>query len=418
MTFQQKNNYAKYVLSNISYKIGTLFCIGAIIQAFMIKIGLTEEQVYFYNTLMQGIQVVVMFVMLFISDRIKKVKAVAAMTSLSFVMFLLMLIIGALLPSINNVYTILFFAISSVCYVGYGIHNILSYVLPYNVLDMEDYGEVTGGIGGIGGIFTFLISILHSFIISRFDYSSSMIIFLLVAIIGLFAAALGCLSMQEMPSKTNDAPKKDFVKVLRNKSTYILLIPNFIRGITTGIVGVITVIAISRGIITTQSSAFLNVVTQLAILVGSLLFAFTCKKFKVRKLLFISTLFVVLLLPLTVIKKDAILFLVLYGIMYLFMIIIDTSIPVLITEIIPEDEIGGYTSIRMMVFTAGTSVATLLITPITNLVGYVGLLIFASICLLICCLTYYFVATIYKKGSNRNTKEKNIKENIVQVKNG
>ena len=68
--------------------------------------------------------------------------------------------------------------------------------------------------------------------------------------------------------------------------------------------------------------------------------------------------------------------------------------PVLITEIIPEDEIGGYTSIRMMVFTAGTAVSTLLISPIANAIGYVGLLAFASICLLICGVSYYVIAIL------------------------
>ena len=99
-------------------------------------------------------------------------------------------------------------------------------------------------------------------------------------------------------------------------------------------------------------------------------------------------------LPLSIIKNDIALFLTLYGVAYLFMICVDTAIPVLITEIIPEDEIGGYTSIRMMVFTAGTAVSTLLISPIANAIGYVGLLAFASICLLICGVSYYVIAIL------------------------
>ena len=70
----------------------------------------------------------------------------------------------------------------------------------------------------------------------------------------------------------------------------------------------------------------------------------------------------------------------------------DTAIPVSITEIIPREQIGAYTSIRMLVFTGAQAVGALIITPIAGFIGYTGLLIFASVLQLICGLSYYFVA--------------------------
>ena len=77
--------------------------------------------------------------------------------------------------------------------------------------------------------------------------------------------------------------------------------------------------------------------------------------------------------------------------------ILDTALPVVVTEIIPREQIGAYTSIRMLVFTGAQAVAALLITPIVNNVGYVGLLIFAAAMQFICGIVYYAVARARKK---------------------
>ena len=394
MSSESKNNYFKYLISNVLYRIGVLFCIGTIIQAFLLKIGLTEEQLYLYNSIMYGVQVAVMFAMTFISDKIRNVKAVMALTSSAFVVLFVILIVGAMLKEVGAGFVVLLFAVSIICYIGYGMNSIMSYVFPYKVLDMKDYGKISGIVGGLGGGVTFGVSIIHSLIISRFDYSVASIVFFVIAICCLVFCSVEYSSMQEFAETTDTPTKRDFAKILKNKTLYALLIPNFVRGITTGVVGVITVIAIARGIVDEKSSSYVNVITQLAILLGSFGFAFLCKKIKVRNLMLIGVLGLCVFLPLSIIKNDIALFLTLYGVAYLFMICVDTAIPVLITEIIPEDEIGGYTSIRMMVFTAGTAVSTLLILPIANAIGYVGLLTFAAICLLICGVAYYVTAIL------------------------
>ena len=81
----------------------------------------------------------------------------------------------------------------------------------------------------------------------------------------------------------------------------------------------------------------------------------------------------------------------------------DTAIPVIITEIIPKEQIGPYTSIRMLIFTGAQAVATLLITPLKNAISYTGVLIFASVMLFICGIMYYAVAKSVKHTSyNQN----------------
>jgi len=202
-----------------------------------------------------------------------------------------------------------------------------------------------------------------------------------------------CISMKEkeQPDDMNQSSNKDFIAVFKNKDTYILLLPNFFRGIATGIVSVITIIALSNHILNEKTSSYINIVMQLAMFIGNFFYAFTCKKFSSTRLLLISTIGVCIFLPLCI-GFNIVGFLVLFFVAYFFRMIIDTAIPVVITEIIPQEQIGAYTSIRMLIFMAAQAVAPLLIMPIVNLVGYVGLLIFASVMQLICGLVYYIVA--------------------------
>ena len=82
----------------------------------------------------------------------------------------------------------------------------------------------------------------------------------------------------------------------------------------------------------------------------------------------------------------------LFLVAYFFRMVIDTAIPVVVTDIIPQEQIGAYTSIRLLVFTGAQAVAGMIIIPIVNIVGYFGLLVFASLMQLICGVAYYVVA--------------------------
>ena len=190
--------------------------------------------------------------------------------------------------------------------------------------------------------------------------------------------------------------KEEILAVFKNKDTYILMLPNFIRGIATGIVGVIAVLAMSGGIIVESQASIVTIVLQAGLLVGNLLFVLTCKRFKTRTAMFISNTIFCVLLPFAF-TFGTIGFIIVLVISLIFRCLVDTAIPVLVTEIIPKDEIGPFTSIRMLVFTAGQAVAPMLITPISNSVGGVGVLVVAAVLQFLCGLVYFIVAKTKKK---------------------
>lgn len=390
------SNLTKYYIFQVIYSVGFMFCSGAILQTFLLQVGLSEQQVYLFNSFIQIMQVAMMVVMTFFTNRIKNVKNVMGISKLSLSVLAVVFLSGALFPSIrNNWYVIAIFIVSGLCYIGVGIYTILAYVLPYHIIDMKDYAKMVSVGAMLSGGASFVLSFVHTLIVAKFDYMQSSAWFFVLAIICFVMTSVICLSLKEKEDimERKNSSKEDMVAVFKNKDTYILLLPNFARGIATGIMSVITVIAISTEILDEKTSSYVNIIMQVAMLGGNLLIALLVKKISSNTLLFISTIGGCIVLPLCI-MKGMVWFLALFFIAYFFRMVMDTTIPIIVTEIIPKEQIGAYTSIRMLVVTGAQAIATLIITPIVGVVGYTGLLIFASIMLLICGLGYWGVSRL------------------------
>lgn len=388
------SNISKNIFLGSLYGIGFMFCSGAIIQTFLLQIGFSESQIYLYNSLVQLVQVIVMFAMIFFSDKIKKVKWTIAGTFLLLAVLATLFLICALDPSLhNNFKVIAIFTVSAIGYVGVGTYNVLSYCLPYLIIDMKDYPKMTAFGCIFSGGTSFALSFLHTFIVAKFDYLASMVWFFVLALVCFITTFFLCVSLKELPEKTapNTDSKANMLAVFKNKNTYFLIMPNFFRGVSVGILSVIAVIAISANILDEKTSSYVNVAMQLAMLVGNYIYIILSRKLSSKSILWISTVITCVLMPF-VLVNNVVGFIILFFIMMVFRMITDSVIPVMVTEIIPQEQIGAYTSIRMLIFTGAQAIVSLLILPISNLVGNTGLLVFAAIMQLLCGLGYYLVA--------------------------
>ncbi|MBR2025031.1 MAG: MFS transporter [Clostridia bacterium] len=394
------SNIKKYYIYTTLYNVGFTFCTGAIMQTFLIQAGFTAEQVYVLNSLMQIMQVAMMLVLTFLSDKIKRVKIVTSISCLSLSLLTCVFLIGAINPELlKNGYVIAVFIVSGISYVGVGLYNILAYCLPYYTIDMKDYGKMTGISTAIAGGVSFLVSLIYSLLLSKFPYMKVTSSFFVFAIVCFVLSGIVCASMQAKTVEMNkeNSEKSDIIAVFKNKNTYVLLLPNFTRGLAVGIFNVIATIAIFESILDETTSSYVNVILQIATFVGNLFFAFAYKKFSTKNVLLFATLGVCIAFPFSL-ELGTIGFFCCFTIASFFRFVTDTAFPVIITEIIPKEQIGSYTSIRMLVFTGAQAVATLLITPLKNAVGYTGVLIFASVMLFICGITYYAVAKSVKNS--------------------
>lgn len=400
------SNIKKYCIYTTIYNVGFTFCTGAIMQTFLIQVGFSAGQVYVLNSLMQIMQVTMMLILTFLSGKIKRVKTVMSISNLSLCVLTGIFLIGAINPElIKHGYVIAVFIAAGISYVGVGLHTILSYCLPYYTIDMKDYGKMTGISTAIAGGVSFLMSLAYSLLLSKFSYMKITSSFFVIAIICFILTSIVCASMRVKNAEINkdDGERNGFTSVFKNKHTYVLLIPNFVRGLSVGIFNVIATIAISTSILNETTSSYVNVILQIATFAGNVIFAFAYKKFSTKNLLLLATVGVCISFPFSL-EFGAIGFFCCFAVASFFRFITDTAIPVLITEIIPKEQIGSYTSIRMLIFTGAQAVATLLITPLKNVVGYTGVLIFATVMLFICGVTYYAVAKSVKQNQLKRSK--------------
>jgi predicted MFS family arabinose efflux permease len=369
-------------------------------QTFLIQAGFSAQQVYLLNSLMQVMQVAMMLVLTFLSGKIKRVKTVTSISYLSLSLLTVVFLIGAINPElIKHGYVIAVFIVAAISYVGVGLYTILAYCLPYYTIDMKDYGKMTGISTAIAGGASFLMSLAYSILLSKFSYMKTTAAFFVIAIICFVLTSIVCASMRAKTVEASEEgqSRNDVTAVFKNKNTYILLIPNFTRGLSVGIFNVIATIAISTSILNETTSSYVNVILQIATFTGNMFFALAYKKFSTKNLLLLATLGVCVSFPLSL-EFGVIGFFCCFAIASFFRFVIDIAIPVIITEIIPEEQIGPYTSIRMLIFTGAQAVATLIITPLNAMIGYTGVLIFATVMLFICGIMYYAVARSIKKS--------------------
>ena len=394
------SNIKKYCIYTTFYNVGFTFCTGAIMQTFLMQAGFSAEQVYVLNSLMQLMQVAMMLALTFLAEKIKRVKLVTSISCLSLSALTAVFLIGAVNPElIKNGYVIAVFIVAGISYVGVGLYNILAYCLPYYTIDMKDYGKMTGISAAIAGGASFVVSLVYSLLLSKFSYMKITATFFVISIACFIITSIVCASMQVKSAEMNseEREKSDVMAVFKNKNTYVLLLPNFTRGLAVGIFNVIATIAISTSILDETTSSYVNVILQIATLAGNLFFAFAYKKLSTKNVLLIATVGVCVSFPFSL-ELGVIGFFSCFAIASFFRFVTDTAFPVIITEIIPKEQIGPYTSIRMLIFTGAQAVATLLITPLKNAIGYTGVLIFATVMLLICGVTYYAVAKSVKNS--------------------
>ena len=79
---KRPDNRALYLILTTLYTVGFMFCSGTILQTFMLSVGMDEGTVSAYSAMTQFVQFVVIFLMAFLADKLKKVLKVYAFSVL------------------------------------------------------------------------------------------------------------------------------------------------------------------------------------------------------------------------------------------------------------------------------------------------------------------------------------------------
>ena len=385
------DNYKKAYANNALYQIGYMLFTGSIMQGFLLNSGVESTAVYTFESTVTTVAFVVLLVSVFFSDKIKKVKTVMAVIPLFIIPVFVVMAVASFSGIGNKVFIpLLFFA--ALAYVFVGLHNTASYKLPYEIIDINNYGRYTGVSGIVSGVATFAISLLYSYIISKGDFFTVHGSFALFAIVCLLFASYFVSSCKQIEQKEEPEKKGKFnVEIFKSPQMWILLLPNVLRGISAGIINLIAVVAVTSKIIDVESVSVTVIAAQLALFAANMLFVKSLEKFNVQTVMVTSGIIMCTLLPFAVKVRGLVSFVVIYFVIRLFMVMVDSSIPVCVTKIVPYRQIGAFTSIRMMAMTCGTALAPVILGFLEKRTGYFVIFAIAAAMKLVCCFAYGFL---------------------------
>ena len=386
-----KGNYSKYLIISTLYNTALIFFTGSVIQGFMLECGISEENVSFFVSAMQMVQAVIMLLM---SGYIENTKRIIKIYAASVILQLILptvLVIFALKSDIgvNPIfYTLL--GIGGITSIMQGVYSILSYKVPYHVIDMNNYGKIIGIAGILNCILSAVASLLLSVSIAGRDYFKSVSWFFAASSIAIAIAGIVAFTYKEkIPEREKSEKKK--INLLLYRPFSLLIVPNVLRGLSAGIFGVAAVIGVSFKIIDGTMSGTLTFLAQLGMLVGNFLYLRLNKKISDEKTILLTSIIYAIFLPMLILRKATNVFFVVYLILNIALIPINIGVPVAVTKIVSYNCIGQYSAWRMLIHTAGVSLGGFLSVYMIKWMGGFYTLLIAGLCQLISGIGYYII---------------------------
>ena len=179
------------------------------------------------------------------------------------------------------------------------------------------------------------------------------------------------------------------INIFKYKPFYQLIVPNFARGFSLGILNLITVIGYSCKIIDSSSAGIIATVMQIATLISCQTYAIIVRKCKNGKLIILASVVFCIVAPMITLFGKAPLFYLFYFIAYFFINFVAYAVPVLVATHIEYSVLSQYTAWRMALFTLGTAIGSAVVPFLLNTLGATGTLIVSGVTLLPCGIGYY-----------------------------
>lgn len=395
-----------YIIHVTMYTVACTLITNSIIQGFMLENGIPEKMVMLFMSLIQGTQVCVMFCFSLFVDKIKHImRLYSASILLQVIMFAAMVAFCLFTDLPLSLKTTVMFTAGIITNIDQAILNVLTYKAPYYYIDMNRVGNIQGFVGFLCGLMGAILSASLIFVTARFDYNKSMLVFFLIGIALVVTAFFISVQVNTkeplLPVSNQEKTKRG--NIFKYKPFYLLAIPHLMRGFNSGIFVTTMTIGFTLGITDSSSSATLTLILQSAQIVGNFFFSRVSAPRRNVKLTFISSLCLVVLMPIMV-SGNLLLFYTMYFLAGLCIALIDASVPCVIVELVDYEYMGQYSSYRMLLHTLGITLSSLVAIPLISILGGVGTMIFSS-CLQLGAGTAYFVfmKSVYKKNRTANT---------------
>jgi len=379
-------NKIKFFLQTVFATIVNTVVVGSVLQTFMLEKDISEDSVGLYFSVMQVIQILTILFFSKLADRIKNVIKAYGVLYLMYIPFILVLICLCFYDSEGVLLPIMIFGI--VANLAMGLSNILTYKLPYHIMDMKNYGSWNGIAGLLSSVIAFLFSFMMTFLQKKFEYITAVKYIYIATLVLAVLAAVVTFSMKRVESNNiKKSGDTNNISLLKYKPFTVMVIPNLLRGFNSGIVSMAVIIGYFVGLLDSFSASVLLIVTQVASVLGYVVYTWFAGREKT--MLLVCSIVMLLSLP-GMIMKDTTVFLAVYGIAQMMITIIGVAVPTAVVRLIDYEVAGQYNGGRMLLHTAGTFFASLLCSTMLKTIGPPATLIVAGFAQLVSGVWYFW----------------------------
>lgn len=378
------NNPAKLYIRDSLFETAQMFSVGAALtQTYMAAIGLTDGMIGTAVSAMGIVNVFISVLLSKLSDKTGNIKKtlsslflVIASTYLFFTVFSFRLNIG-----LTVTFIVLIF-IGFVQSATVAVRNLFEYKLPFLIFDMNRYARILTLDGVIAGFFSVLFSIILNIVIHQFEYFSVMRAgFFFAFILTCFSAYTNRRFVIKNPDELEPGKSKGSVKIselIKRRDFYFFAAPNFLRGISAGVVNMAALIALSGHILDSKGTAYIVTATTVGNIAGSLLYTLVSKRVEDKHMCLLGSALMasMVLMP----WAGSAGYIVMFFLANLGVRMISYSYPLMVYKLIPYEIIGTYNTLRMILTTAGTAAATYLTGHLLGSVPVWAILITAFVC--------------------------------------
>lgn len=365
---------------------------GTIFNSFLIHSGIADSRIGLYSTIVQLTQVFVMLASTGFVDRVKNVRRLYAFSiGIQSVFYALMFVMSSSFARADTLFTAV--TVGGIFVnLAIGLRTVITYKLPYIILDMKKYGRITVTECLLVSVFGMVLSFAANRAFESRPFDNVMRALFFIGCILMLAACMCVLAMQTDTSKIpKQQPKANTLRVLRDRRFYIFALPNVFRGFAAGVISMVVIFAkdaihaepeVISGILT--RFAFIG---QIASLVSYCLYRFISGHVKAKNICLAGCI-IFALMPLMGILHNSMLYMAVYFIVYIGMGLFAVAIPVIVAENIGFEIAGTYTALRMLLTTAGTALGTYVSGIVAERSSSLVLFTIAAILQVICGIAY------------------------------
>ena len=389
-------NKGKYYFNSILEQFMLVFATGSVLQTVLLEMGLTPETTNQFTAVQSAVQILAILAFSMWSDRVKKpIKGYGA-NCFAFFPFLIFLFLCCRSWTGSSLLFALLFLTSIIYSKGTGVSNVLSYKMPYEIMDMAEYNKVSATTGVLTGITALALSCGLTWLQGKFSFLDLMQSAFAIAVFTLLVRIFVIFSLKPTHTTSEKKDKSTQCQLFKYKPFTYFIIPNLIRGLSCGLIGMAVSIGYYSGHLDSYSAMLLMVITSVVTILGCGIYAVIAGKIPERSILLAASVGVFCFMPLITAYSSTISFLTFYGLAWFMVVFINYAVPVAVTKIADYGTMGRYSAGRMLLHTAGAMLAGFLCVPLFRLIGvqptmfiFAGMQLASGIC-------YY----IYMKKNN------------------